>query len=332
MKINGRCPYLVIVGATATGKTSVAIKLAKKISGEIISADSRQIYKYLTVGTAKPQGYDIPYHLVDFLEPKEKFSAGEFVRLAEEFIEKIAARGKQPIIVGGTGLYIKTLIDGIVRLPSADEKLRQKLHKLVETRGKKHLHMLLKKFDPASAEKIHPNNTVRIIRALEVYYLTGKPISHWHKIHPSPLPLPQRREEESILNPLPQGERNKVRGFKIFGLEWQRDVLYERINNRVNWMLDNGMIEETRKLIKKGYQKDCPALQSLGYKWVLDYLENKIDYNKMQQLIMRDTRHYAKRQRTWFKKDKRINWIKLKEPFKSDRVADDIWKKFYLLV
>ncbi|PIV53373.1 MAG: tRNA (adenosine(37)-N6)-dimethylallyltransferase MiaA, partial [Elusimicrobia bacterium CG02_land_8_20_14_3_00_37_13] len=169
MKINGRCPYLVIVGATATGKTSVAIKLAKKISGEIISADSRQIYKYLTVGTAKPQGYDIPYHLVDFLEPKEKFSAGEFVRLAEEFIEKIAARGKQPIIVGGTGLYIKTLIDGIVRLPSADEKLRQKLHKLVETRGKKHLHMLLKKFDPASAEKIHPNNTVRIIRALEVY-------------------------------------------------------------------------------------------------------------------------------------------------------------------
>jgi len=319
MKINGRCPYLVIVGATATGKTSVAIKLAKKISGEIISADSRQIYKYLTVGTAKPQGYDIPYHLVDFLEPKEKFSAGEFVRLAEEFIEKIAARGKQPIIVGGTGLYIKTLIDGIVRLPSADEKLRQKLHKLVETRGKKHLHMLLKKFDPASAEKIHPNNTVRIIRALEVYYLTGKPISHWHKIH------------SCHSEPAVAGEESRFQ-FKIFGLEWQRDVLYERINNRVNWMLDNGMIEETRKLIKKGYQKDCPALQSLGYKWVLDYLENKIDYNKMQQLIMRDTRHYAKRQRTWFKKDKRINWIKLKEPFKSDRVADDIWKKFYLLV
>ena len=319
MKINGRCPYLVIVGATATGKTSVAIKLAKKISGEIISADSRQIYKYLTVGTAKPQGYDIPYHLVDFLEPKEKFSAGEFVRLAEEFIEKIAARGKQPIIVGGTGLYIKTLIDGIVRLPSADEKLRQKLHKLVETRGKKHLHMLLKKFDPASAEKIHPNNTVRIIRALEVYYLTGKPISHWHKIHPC-------HSEPAVA-----GEESRFQ-FKIFGLEWQRDVLYERINNRVNWMLDNGMIEETRKLIKKGYQKDCPALQSLGYKWVLDYLENKIDYNKMQQLIMRDTRHYAKRQGTWFKKDKRINWIKLKEPFKSDRVADDIWKKFYLLV
>jgi len=308
MKINGRYPYLVIVGATATGKTSVAIKLAKKISGEIISADSRQIYKYLTVGTAKPQGYDIPYHLVDFLEPKEKFSAGEFVRLAEEFIEKIAARGKQPIIVGGTGLYIKTLIDGIVRLPSADEKLRQKLHKLVETRGKKHLHMLLKKFDPASAEKIHPNNTVRIIRALEVYYLTGKPISHWHKIH------------SCHSEPAVAGEESRFQ-FKIFGLEWQRDVLYERINNRVNWMLDNGMIEETRKLIKKGYQKDCPALQSLGYKWVLDYLENKIDYNKMQQLIMRDTRHYAKRQRTWFKKDKRINWIKLKEPLKPDRIV-----------
>jgi tRNA dimethylallyltransferase len=324
-------PLIVLVGPTASGKSAVAIELAKKINGEIISADSRQVYKYLDIGTAKPINKNskfqipnsklkttryknarrkvtepiiidgIPHYLIDIIEPDERYSAGKFQKDAEKIIENIYARKKIPIIVGGTGLYIRALVDGLAELPSANYELRKKLEKLAKKYGKNYLYQRLKKVDPLSAKKIHPNNLPRIIRALEVYYLSGSPISSRHT----------KTNHQSYQA-------------KIFGLLWERKQLYQRINERVEKMLQAGILNELKKVLKKGYAKNSPGLEGLGYQHLLKYLDGKSKLEEAIDSWKRDTRHYAKRQMTWFKKDKRIHWLKVNEPSNPKKIAREI--------
>lgn len=307
-------PLVVLVGPTASGKSIVTLELAKIINGEIISADSRQIYKYLDIGTAKPIGKwqrinskrkyiveGIPYHLVDILSPNKKYSAGKFRTGAKKIIEQIYLRKRIPLVVGGTGLYIRALVDGLVELPGANYKLRKKLEKLTKKYGKNYLYQRFKKIDPEKAKKIHPQNLPRIIRALEVYFLTGTPISVWHK-------------KTNLTSYQP----------KIFGLLWERSQLYQRINQRVDKMWNEGTLDELKKVLKKGYPKNSPGLEGLGYKHLLKHLDGKIKLEEAIASWKRDTRHYAKRQMTWFKKDKRIHWIKVNEPFNPKKVAQKI--------
>lgn len=308
---------IVLVGPTASGKTAVALELAKKINAEIISADSRQVYKYLDIGTAKPTYAKtqkrknaktpiivngIPHYLIDLIEPEERYSAGKFCEDARKVIERIYARKKIPLVVGGTGLYIRALVDGLVELPGADYELRKKLENLAKKYGKNYLYRRLKKVDPEKAKKIHPQNLHRIIRALEVYYLTGRPLSCWHK-----------------RTLLPKYEP------KFFGLLWERGQLYQRINQRVERMYQTGILTELKKVLRKGYARNSPGLEGLGYKHLLEYLDGKIKLEEAIASWKRDTRHYAKRQMTWFKKDKRIHWIKVSEPFNPQKIAQEIF-------
>lgn len=316
---------IFIVGATCTGKTQLGIELAKIIPSEIISADSRQIYKYLNIGTAKPKGTwqkingvnkfivdGIPHHLIDFLSPEEYFSAGDFVRLTDRIVNEIKSNNKIPIIVGGTGLYISSYLHRLAFLPKRNENLRNELLEL-EKKQKKSLYNKLQKIDPVAAQKIHPNNLQRIVRALEVYYLTGKPISYWWQ---------QNKQQVT-------GNKEQV---LLIGLYQPRKILYERINDRVEKMLNAGMIEETEKLLKDGYKPNCYAMQSIGYKHVVAYIKNQIGFEKMKQLIKQDTRNYAKRQITWFKREKDIIWFDTSRVELSDilKHTQELWKKLSL--
>jgi len=309
---------VVLVGPTASGKTAVGIELAKKINAEIISADSRQIYKYLDIGTAKPTRAKtqkrknaktpiiikgVPHYLIDIIEPDKTYSAGEFRRDAEKIIEKIYARKKTPLVVGGTGLYIRALVDGLSELPSADINLRKKFIQQAKKYGKDYLYKKLQKVDLESAKKIHPQNLPRIIRALEVYHLTKIPLSAWHKKTPFP--------------------KYKV---KIFGLSWERDKLYQRINERVDKMREGGILDELKRVMKRSYSKDSPGFQGLGYKHLLKFLNGNHTLEETINLWKRDTRRYAKRQMTWFKKDKRINWIEINQPLNQKIIAEKIEK------
>lgn len=281
---------IVILGPTAVGKTKVSIELAREINGEIICADSRQIYKFMDIGTNKPtkeEQKNIPHHLLDLIYPNEEFSVYHYKRLAEEKISEIWKRKKTPIIVGGTGLYIKAVLDdfslgGI----SPQKEIREKLKNEAEEFGNIYLYNKLKKIDPASAEKISPKNLRRIIRALEVCGLSeNKKFSSYY--------LKKENKYDA----------------KIFGLTCSREKLYSKINDRVDLMLKNGLIDEVKNLFKKGYDENLNSLSGIGYKQIIKYLKG--DYSKEQAiyLIKRDTRHYAKRQITYFKKDERIIWI-----------------------
>ncbi|MBN1824202.1 MAG: tRNA (adenosine(37)-N6)-dimethylallyltransferase MiaA [Endomicrobiales bacterium] len=286
---------IVICGPTASGKTDVAAQLCKLINGEIISADSRQVYKYLDIGTNKSGKYDpatklriyenIPQHLTDLIEPSEKYSAGEFKADAERLIKTLQKRGKKPVIAGGTGLYIKALIDGIAPLPAADETLRAGLKSELEKNGLAYLEKKLKSFDPESAEK-NKGNPQRIIRAIEVFELTGIPITEHHK-----------KTKKSNFE------------FRMIGLMTQKNILHERIEKRTAEMLENGMVEETRGALEKGSDRNSPGMQSLGYTQVIDFIDNKIDKKELENSINAATRQYAKRQMTWFRADKRIKWL-----------------------
>jgi tRNA dimethylallyltransferase len=336
----------VIVGPTGSGKTAVGIALAKRLNGEVISADSRQIYKYLTIGTAKPlpkgkplsphtgppappppyipvgnhsrgspcphreRGYyvkGIPHHLIDFLDPGERFSAGDFVNFAKKTIKDIQARDKTPIVVGGTGLYIKALVDGLAPLPPANDKIRYELSSRITRYGLKSLHVELEKVDPVSARKIPVNNVQRLIRALEVYKLTGIPISEWHK-------KTMRPTNEKFL---------------FFGLSWPKALLYQNIEERSLRILP-GMIKESRILLKKGYPADCQGLQSLGYREALAYIKGEIDKTELLERLIRSTKQLAKRQMTWFRANKSIHWIPCGPKFRPEKTAEKIYKSFAL--
>lgn len=281
---------IVIVGPTCSGKTTLAIDLALKLKTEIISADSRQVYKYLSIGTAKPveiQKSKINHHFVDFLNPDENFNVSKFSVEASKVIVKLHKEGRIPIVVGGTGLYVKALVDGIINEIEVDEEYRAELYELKEKYGNDFLYNELKKIDPESAAKMLPQNWKRVIRALEVYHLTGKTIGHFHSIQ-------------------------KKRGdyhFEQFGLQWDRSKLYKNIDDRVDNMIAKGLVDEVKSILEMGYDKKLNALNTVGYKEIISYLEGEINLELAVELIKRNTRHYAKRQLTWFKADRRIEWL-----------------------
>ena len=295
MKYNSK--VIVIVGPTCSGKTHLAIKLAGILNTEIISADSRQIYKQLNIGTAKPSGDEIikvKHHFIDFLNPGEEYNVSQFEKDTEEVIEKLIAQKKTPIVVGGSGLYIKALIDGIFETANKDEAYRKDLLEKRKEFGNEFLYEELKKVDPISAEKMLPQNWKRVIRALEVFHLTGRTI--W-----------QHHENQSAAG----GKESKF-NFLQFGLSWGRETLYKNINDRVDKMIKAGLIDEVKNILSQGYNENFNALNTVGYKEIISYLKNEITLDKAINLIKRNTRHYAKRQLTWFRKDKRIHWFDVK--------------------
>lgn len=283
---------VVIVGPTASGKTSASIELAKKMNGEIISADSMQIYQEMNIGTAKPSKEEmngVKHYLLDFLSPEENFNVTLYKEKAEEAIEEILKKGKTPIIVGGTGLYVSTLIHGIEfsEVPE-DLKFRDEMGKMAEVKGKEYLHQELMKVDPVAAKNIDQNNVRRVIRALEIYHVTGKTKTELDAMSQKEVPY----------------------DYLVYGIETPREKLYERINLRVDKMLEAGLVEEVSYLVTH-YQVSKTAMQGLGYKEVVEYLNHQITYEEMVEKIKQESRRYAKRQLTWFRRETCINWCSL---------------------
>ena len=263
---------LIIVGATASGKSKVGLSIAKKINAEIISADSRQAYRYMDIGTAKPtkaELLEVKHHFIDELLPDQNYNAGEYGKDARERIDEIFQRGKIPIVVGGSGLYIQALVDGFFVGPPADEEIRSELSKRLEVEGAAVLLEELRRVDIKSANNMLPTNTRRIIRALEVYKITGSPISELHRENIAP-------DFEPVM----------------VGISWDRKILYERINKRVEWMFENGLLFEVKKLLEKGYTSDLNALQTVGYQEVFKFFDGKLTYEEMVHFIKQNSRHY----------------------------------------
>lgn len=282
---------IVICGPTASGKTSLSIELAKKINGEIISADSMQIYKEMDIGTAKPteeEKQGIKHYLLDFVSPEERYSVADYKKDAKKAIEEILAKGKTPIIVGGTGLYVDSLIYEI-EYPEIefDENYRKLLEERVEKEGLEALYQEAEKIDPVAIEKISQNDEKRILRILEIYQATGK--------------TKTEQERLSRKNPIPYD-------YQVYALKWDRELLYERINKRVDIMLEQGLIEEVKGIWRK-YDHFPTAMQGLGYKEVVEFLEGKVTKEEMIEKLKMETRRYAKRQMTWFRKNKQTIWL-----------------------
>jgi len=281
---------IVIAGPTASGKTAFAIKIAEKLGTEIISADSRQLYKNLNIGTAKPSAEElseIKHHFIDLLEIDEDYNVGKFESHALEVIRKLHSENKIPVVVGGSGLYIKALVDGIFNEVDTDEEYRKELLRLKEEKGNEYLYELLRRSDPVAAAELLPQNWKRIIRALEVLKISGKSIKEFHKSY--------KREDD-------------LRFFQ-FALNWDREILYKRIEKRVDIMISQGLVEEVKEVLKAGYRKEQNAMNTVGYKEIISYLEGEISLERAVELIKRNTRRYAKRQMTWFRRDKRIKWF-----------------------
>lgn len=287
---------IVIAGPTASGKTRLSIELAKKLDGEIISADSMQVYRHMDIGTAKPDREEmsgIRHYLIDEVPPDKEFSVAKFQELALKYVSEVLDMGKVPIIAGGTGLYINSLVYNINFSETiSDWELRERLQKEAEEKGNRALYEQLKEIDPEAAARIHENDTKRIIRAIEVYTHTKQPISEHLK--------------QSRLVPPPYR-------YLVFGLRMDREKLYERINRRVDRMLEKGLVDEVRKLMEMGYEKSTIAMQGLGYKEIVSYLKGEISLDEAVYIIKRDTRHYAKRQMTWFKRIEGIEWLDVDE-------------------
>ncbi|GCD09601.1 tRNA (adenosine(37)-N6)-dimethylallyltransferase MiaA [Clostridium tagluense] len=290
----------ILAGPTAIGKTEISIKLAQRLNGEVISADSMQIYKYMDVGSAKISKAEmrgVPHHLIDIIEPSEGFSVAEFKEKAESAIKEITYKNKLPMIVGGTGFYINSLIYNYSFASSnKDEEYRDYLTELADIKGNEYVHSLLKDIDEESYNKLYPNDLKRVIRALEVYKVSGKPMSEF-------------KEEQNLLD-IPYNVH-------YFVLNMDRQKLYSRINSRVDIMMEKNLIQEVIKLKEMGYNSDMQSMKGIGYKEILYYLNHEISLNEAIEMIKQGSRNYAKRQLTWFRKDPRINWIN-KDDFNND--------------
>lgn len=284
---------LCLLGPTAVGKTAIAIQLAQRLNAEIVSVDSRQIYRKMDIGTAKPtleEQQAARHHLIGCVDIGEPFSVAAYQSLADAAIADIQNRGKQVLLVGGAGLYFRAIVDGLFDGPGADSSLRERLEQEAAQLGVNILHERLRACDPTSAARIHPNNVVRVIRALEVYELTGTPMSeHQQQWHPEKQRYP----------------------FTAFGLTMPRARLYRRIEQRVDVMLANGLIAEVESLLAAGYARDTVALQSFGYKELIAYLAGNCTYMEAVAQLKQNSRRFAKRQLTWFRKDTRIEWLNL---------------------
>lgn len=301
MSENKKNPMIILTGPTAVGKTDLSIQLAKAMNGEIISADSMQVYRHMDIGSAKvtPEEMDgVPHHLIDVLEPEEEFNVVVFQKLAKEALTGIYERGHIPIIVGGTGFYIQALLYDIDFTENdGDTAIRRELEKLAQTQGAGCLHQMLQEIDPESAAAIHQNNVKRVIRAIEFYRQTGKKISLHNE---------QEREKQSPYQ------------FLYYVLDTDRKTLYERIDRRVDLMMEHGLVDEVKHLADMGCTRDMVSMQGLGYKEILDYLSGEISLEEAVYILKRDTRHFAKRQITWFKRERDVRWLEL-EQFQNDR-------------
>ncbi|MDK9717112.1 MAG: tRNA (adenosine(37)-N6)-dimethylallyltransferase MiaA [Trichlorobacter sp.] len=282
---------LVIAGPTASGKSALALDLAEQLEGEIICVDSLTVYRGLEIGSAKPtpeQRQRIPHHLLDICEPTDPFTAADFRIAADAAIQDISSRGKRPILAGGTGLYLRSLLRGLNKAPGEDQALREVLHKRMELEGGEALLAELAKVDPDSAQRLHPNNRNRIIRALEVFQTTGISLSQFQAEH---------------------GFSDSSYHALQFCLDLPRPELYQRINDRVDAMLAAGLVAEVQGLLQSGSPPDCKPLQAIGYKEVVAYLQGDYDQTEMTRLIKRNTRHFAKRQLTWFRAEPEMQWV-----------------------
>lgn len=287
----GKIKIITVEGPTASGKTSLGIEIALKYGGEIVSADSMQIYKHMDIGSAKPTAEElaaVPHHMISIAEPTVNYSLSDYVTEARKAIADIHERGNIPVIVGGTGLYINTLINNInlsEETPNSD--LRHELERYAEEQGNEALHMRLEKIDPEAARNIHMNNVKRVIRAIEIYENTGITMTE------------QIRRSKSA---------GKIYEAHEYGVRYEREVLYDRINRRVDMMLESGLVGEVKACLKLGCTRDNTSMQGIGYKEVIDYLEDKCDFDTMTERIKQESRRYAKRQITWFKRNN-ITWL-----------------------
>ena len=286
-----RLPIIVLCGPTAVGKTAAAIRLAERFGGEIVNADSMQVYRYMDIGTAKPTAAErarAPHHLVDVADPDEPFDAARFTRLGRKAVAAIAARGRVPIVAGGTGLYIKALVYGLARDAPCDPAVRRRLRREAgKAGGAAGLHRRLAAVDPETATRVHPNDAVRIVRALEVFEISGRPLSAHHRDH--------------------RFADTPYATFKI-GLALEREILYGRIDRRVEWMLAEGLEAEVRGLLARGYGVDLKPMQALGYRHMAGVIDGRIGNDEALATLKRDTRRFAKRQFTWFRTDAEIRW------------------------
>jgi tRNA dimethylallyltransferase len=289
-------PAVAIVGPTASGKSRLALAAAREFSGEIVSCDALQVYRGMDIGTAKPtsaERSEIPHYMLDLRDPGDDFSAGDYQRLARDVLHSIAGRGNLPVVVGGTGFYLKALIDGLFEGPARSEELRARMRKIISRRGPARLHAALRNVDPRSADRISVADASRIIRALEVYFLTGRPHSSWQS-----------------------QPRTALRGFRWLklGIAWPREQLYERINKRVDQMYHDGLVEESR-VILSSYPNDCHALKAIGYRQCSVFLDGGCTLEQAIGDTRQETRRYAKRQLTWFRSLPDVVWLGGEEDF-----------------
>ena len=299
-------PLIVLTGPTAVGKTSLSISLAKAVNGEIISADSMQVYKKMDIGSAKIRSEEmqgIPHYLVDVLEPEEEFHIVKFQQMAKKAMEDIYSRGKIPILVGGTGFYIQAVTKDIDFTEAQQENdYRKELEALAEEKGGEHLHEMLRKVDPVSADAIHAQNVKRVIRALEFYNQNGSPISAHNE---------EQKQHESPYN------------LAYFVLNMPRELLYERIDLRVDQMMKEGLLEEVSRLKEEGCHRGMVSMQGLGYKEILAYLDGEYPLEEAVRVLKRDTRHFAKRQLTWFRREQELTWVNKDQfSYQEDQILD----------
>jgi len=297
-------PLLAIVGPTATGKTQIAVRVARNLGGEIISADSMLIYRGMDIGTAKPTPEErggVPHHLIDLVDPDQPYNVASYSQAARSALQGILARGRLPLLVGGTGLYVKAVIDGYnFSEAGSDPEFRAQLLEECHSLGRAALHERLKGVDPETASRLHINDVKRVVRALEVYHLTGKTLSG-----------SAGKEEDSPYQ------------LVMCGLTMDRPALYRRIEERVDRMLEDGLVNEVKGLLARGYPPDLTSLQGLGYKEVILHLKGELTLPEAVDLLKRNTRRFAKRQITWFGRDKRINWLEVGEK-RPGQVAAEI--------
>jgi tRNA dimethylallyltransferase len=299
-------PLVVIVGPTAVGKSHIAILVAKALGTEVLTADSRQVYRGMDIGTDKPSEAErqgVPHRLIDLVDPDEPFNTGEFRRLAVAEISRLHRAGQVPLLVGGTGLYVRTVLRGLWEGPPADWEFRRSLEREADARGADWLYGQLVQADPESARRLHPNDRVKIIRALEVRHLLGRPLSEEHKRHAF---------ADTPFAPL------------LIGLTRERAALYRRVDDRVDLELAKGLLEETRRLMDRGYGRHLGSMKGLGYKQMAGYLAGDYDYDEAVRRLKRDTRHFAKRQMTWFRKEPGMQWLSIGDTDTPAQVAERI--------
>jgi len=296
-------PLVVVVGPTAVGKSRIAVEVAKAFETEVLTADSRQVYCGMDIGTDKPvpeERQGIPHRLIDLVAPGESFNAGLYRRQALDEIKRLYSDHRLPLVVGGTGLYVRTLLKGLCSAPPSDPTLRDALRREAKEEGPDRLYARLVEVDPASAARLHPRDESKVIRALEVYRLSGRPLSDFQQEH---------------------GFGERPFSALIIGLNRDRDALYRRIEARIEWQLAHGLIEETKKLLAQGCRQDSGAMKSLGYRQVAEHLAGEYDATELVRRFKRDTRRYAKRQLTWFRKEPGIQWLTIEESESAEYTA-----------